>query len=88
MESANQLGVFLNLFERLDVEVRHEHLGGSGCNFCALKGKQIVFIDMDADVATRLDGCAAAIAQIPQIDVTFVPPEIRERIDKMRRVSE
>ncbi len=88
VDSAHQLGVFLDLFERLGVEVRSEHLGGDGCNLCALKGRRIMFIDLDADTATRLDSCASALAQLPQIDKTFVPPEIRERIDKIRSVGE
>lgn len=88
MDSAHQLGVYYDLFEKFGVEMRSEHLGGDGCNLCALKGKRIMFIDLDADVATRLDCCASALAQLPQIDEVFIPPEIRELIDKIRKTGE
>ncbi len=43
-----------------------------------------MFIDVEADVATRADRCFEALAQLPQIDTVFVPPELRERIEAHR----
>lgn len=88
MDSAHQLGLLLDLFDRFEIEVRREHLGGTGSNLCALQGRHIMFLDMDADIATQLDSCASAIAQISQIETTFIAPEVRERIEQIRNMGE
>lgn len=84
MDVASQLDMIVELFDRLGVEVRHERLGGSGGNLCHVRGEAVMFIDVEADVATRADRCFEALAQLPQIDTVFVPPELRERIEARR----
>lgn len=82
MEEASLLEVVTELMRRLGVDVRREKLGGDGGNLCRIRGKSILFDDIDADIATRLDRCIAALAEIPEASSIYIPPEIRERIEK------
>ena len=84
MDVASQLDMIVDLFDRLDVEVRQERLGGAGGNLCHVRGEAVMFIDVEADVATRADRCLEALARLPQIDTVFIPPELRERIESYR----
>lgn len=74
----------LALLERLDVEVRNVHLGGTGGGFCVLRGKRVMFLDLDADVATQLDVSLAALAELPEVDSLFASPALRELLDRRR----
>ena len=69
------------LLERLGIEVRREHLGGAGGGFCTLRGKRVLFVDLDADAASQWDVCRRALAELPERDRVFIPPQLREAID-------
>ncbi len=87
MDPAAQLQAILEIFSRLGVEVREEHLGGAGGNLCRIRERQVFFLDLDADVGTRAERCAAALAEIPELASIYVPPELRERIERARIVG-
>ena len=72
----------VELLRRLGVEVRHVPTGGGGGGLCRVKGKAIVFVDLEADVATRLDRCVEALAGLPGASDLFASPSLRERIDE------
>jgi hypothetical protein len=79
-----QLRDVLLLCERLGIEVRQVHLGGSAGGFCVVRGKRVIFVDLDADSATQVDRCVAALAELPELSGVYVPPIIREAIDRDR----
>jgi hypothetical protein len=81
MDVASQIDALVELAERLGIEIRREHLGGGGGGLCRIKGKQVLFLDLDADPATRLDQCAIALSSFPAIQGVYLSPEIRERLD-------
>lgn len=83
-DAASQLDVTLDVLERMHVELREEHLGGSGGGLCKLRGRQVLFIDLDADVVTRLDQGLQALADLPESDAHFLPPNLRDRVDSLR----
>lgn len=87
MDTVGQLDAILDLFERLGIDVRREQLGGAGGSLCRIHGKQIVFLDLDADVATQVDRCLDALSGIPGVDTVYIPPELRERLDERRRTQ-
>jgi hypothetical protein len=74
----------VRLFEQLGVEVRQERLGGSGGGLCQIRGRRVVFVDLDADAATRLDHCIAALATVPEAAAVYISPELREWMDNLR----
>lgn len=86
-EMASQLDVVLDVLERMNVELREEHLGGSGGGLCKLRGRHVLFVDLDADAATRLDQGLQALADLPGSDAHFLPPVLRDRIDRLRDVG-
>jgi hypothetical protein len=88
MELATQLSEVVRLLERLGIEVRNERLGGSGGSLCHLRGRPVVFVDLDADLATRLERCVAALATIPDAESLYLSPQLRERIETRRAETE
>lgn len=84
MDATAQLDTIVRLFEQLGVEVRQERLGGSGGGLCRIRGRRVVFVDLDADAATRLDHCVAALATVPEAAAVYISPELREWVDKLR----
>jgi len=84
MDATAQLDTIVRLFEQLGVEVRQERLGGSGGGLCRIRGKRVVFVDLDADAATRLDRCVEALATVPEAAAVYISPELREWMDNLR----
>lgn len=84
MDATAQLDTIVRLFEQLGVEVRQERLGGSGGGLCRIRGSRVVFVDLDADAATRLDRCVEALANIPEAAAVYISPELREWMDNLR----
>ncbi|MCO6438082.1 MAG: hypothetical protein J5J06_13395 [Phycisphaerae bacterium] len=83
-DAASQFDAILAVLESVGVDVREEHLGGSGGGLCKLRGRSVVFVDLDADLLTRTDRCIQALAELPDVDAHFLPPAIRDRVDALR----
>ena len=83
-DAAVQLEAVVDLFDRLGVEVRREPLGGAGGSLCRIRDRHVLFIDLDADAATRLDRSVEALSSLPGVDALYIPPELRERIEACR----
>ncbi len=79
-----QLDTVVEVFDRLGIAVRWEHLGGTGGGLCRVRGEQVLFIDSDADPATRLERTIVALAAIPDSDSMYLIPAVRERVDRLR----
>lgn len=84
MDIDAKLDALRSLFERLEIDVRQERLGGDGGGLCQVRGRRIVFVDMDADPATRLERAIQALAALPELEDLFIPPTIREDLDRVR----
>ena len=84
METKAQLGMLIDLLERLGVTVRQARLDGSGGGLCVIRGQQVLFVDLDAEVASRVQCCLQALASLPSVDRVYVPPTLREAIDRAR----
>jgi len=70
--------------DRLGIEIRRERLGGAGGGLCAMRGRRMMFVDLDADLATRTERCLAELAGLPELDGVYVPPVLREALDRHR----
>jgi len=84
VNASAQINAIIEVFERLGIEVRQERLGGSGGSLCRIRGRPVLFVDSDADAATRLDECAKALSQVPEVDGMYLSPELRERLDRAK----
>lgn len=84
MDAIAQFDAAVELLGRLDIDIRQEHLGGGGGGFCRLRGRRTVFIDLDADIPTRLEQSLGALAGLPELESAYVTPALRELIEKLK----
>jgi len=83
-DPATQLELILEALETLGVQIRHDRCGGSGGGLCTVRGQRVIFVDLDADLMTRAERSIEALAALPGAETMFLPPAIRERVDKCR----
>lgn len=88
MDTFSQLDSAVKAFGRLGVDVRRAKLGGSGGGLCRIRGRPMVFIDMDADPATQLQSTVQALAALPNAEQVFLAPNLRELMENERARSE
>ena len=78
MDDAVILKEFEKLARRLGMEIRYTTGGPSG--LCAVKGKQILFIDRSLDSAARIDMLVREFRTL-DLEGMFVVPLIRRLLD-------
>jgi hypothetical protein len=81
MDAGQGIADVLDLLERLNVEIRREHLGGHGGGLCSIRGRRIAFFDLDADPATQLTRCLADLAGLPELESMYLKPSLRALIE-------
>lgn len=86
MDLAEQLAALADLAESLGMEIRRapagdraDHPGGA---VIRLKGRPIVFLDEAATVPERIAVLASALAPRKELASVFLPPQIRELLDR------
>lgn len=84
MDAIAQFDAAVELLERLNIDIRREHLGGGGGGLCSLRGRRTVFIDLDADIPTRLERTIRALAELPELESAYVTPALRELIEQVK----
>jgi len=84
MDLGQRLENLLTVAEEIGVDVRAEPMGGDGGGLCRLKGKLVLFVDTSADLATRYDRTLTAVAPLPELDQRYLPPEVRDDVDRQR----
>ena len=82
MDAVRQLEAIRELLLRLEVEVREERLGGESGGLCVVRGRRVLFIDLDADPAVRLERSLGALRTLPDIEDIYLSPALRELIDR------
>ena len=89
MDEYEQLRWLLDLAESVGMDIRRapggaeavgaDHPGGA---LVRLKGKDIIFLDPAASVADRAAVVAAALAGRADLEDRYLPPQIRELIER------
>ena len=87
-DPAAQLEAIIDTLGCLGIPVQKERLGGLGGGLCAIRGERILFLDIDADLATQLNACLAALASLPEADGVYLIPALRERVERFRADSD
>ncbi len=82
MDVQQRLETLLAMTEDLGIEIRRVPLGGEGGGLCSLRGRRVLFVDTNADTATRYDRTIAALATLPELQDRYLPPEVREDLDR------
>jgi len=84
IDQTSQIDRIKAILGRLGIEVREELLGGTGGGLCNVRGRRMFVLDREADAATRLDRCLAALLAVPEAETIYLPPDLREAIDGRR----
>jgi hypothetical protein len=91
MDEHAQLRALLDLAESIGIEVRRAPPGEApsgerpGGALVRLRDREILFLDPAASPADRIAVAAAALAGRSRLEDVFLPPEIRERIERAGR---
>ena len=81
MNEQRILEELLALLESNGVAIRDEPLGGNGGGLCAMKGRQIFFVDTQAPSAVVAAICAEAVPKVVDIEQIYIKPEVRQFIE-------
>lgn len=81
MNDQQILEELISLLESKGVIIRSEPLGGTGGALCKLKGQTIFFVDTQASSGAAAVICAAAVAELVDIENVYILPGIREFIE-------
>lgn len=71
------------LAEKLGIECRVAPLGGSGGALCTIKGRQVLFVDAEADVSQQAYALGTALAGL-DLETVFIVPQLRQFLDECR----
>ena len=85
MDAWDQLQSAIDVLTNLEIDVRQERLGGDSGGLCKLRGQRVVFVDLDADVATRLERCIEVMRGLSDLETVYLPPHLREKLDLSER---
>ncbi len=84
MDSAAILDELLGLLEAQNVVIRRDALGGAGGGLCSIKGKNIFFLDTQAELVDTAAKCAEALMKVADVDKLYITPQVREVVEKYR----
>ena len=82
IDATAQLQAVIDVLASLEIEVRQEHLGGNSGGLCKLRGRRVVFVDLDADAATRVERCAQVLRGLPDLETVYLPPRVRDMLEQ------
>ncbi len=86
MHTVDLLEQALDVATRLGYAVRQEWFAGCGGGACELKGRKILFVDLDLGPEDRLDQVLDALRAEPNALQLPMPPELRELL-KVRKIA-
>jgi hypothetical protein len=86
MHTVEILEQALDLAVRLGYTVRQECFAGSGGGACQLKGRKILFVDLDLGPAEQLDQVATALQHEPITATLPISRELGELL-KVRKIA-
>jgi hypothetical protein len=85
MHTVEILEQALNLAVRLGYTVRQEALAGNG-GVCELKGRKLLFLDLDLSPDEQLEQTIAALRREPEAIESPMPRELGELL-KVRKIA-
>ena len=84
MHTVEMLEQALDLAARLGYTVRQEWLAGSGGGGCELKGRKLLFLDLDLGPDEQLEQVVDALRREPDAPTLPMPHELRDLL-KVRK---
>ena len=86
MHTVDILDQALDLAARLGYTVRQEWFAGSGGGACEVKGRKLLFLDLDLAPEEQLEQVAAALRREPITPTLAIPRELGELL-KVRKIA-
>jgi len=77
MNSQQILEDLLLILEENNVEIRKEALAGSAGGLCAIKGKNVFFLDTQASSLDSASSAARVVSRLLDIETIYIRPELR-----------
>jgi len=85
MTAQEKLDNLLELARSLKVAVRYEPMGGAGGGLCVLRGKAVLFVDVDAHTQIVYERVLLAMAEHFDLDAVYLKPQIRRDLEYLQR---
>ena len=86
MHTVEMLGQALDLSARLGYKVRQECLAGCGGGGCEIKGRKIIFLDLDLGPNEQLEQVLDTLRREPEATQLLMPHQLLELL-KARKVA-
>ena len=80
MHTVELLEQALDLAGQLGYAVRHEWFAGRGGGACEVRGRKVLFLDLDLAPADQLEQALEAIRRDPQAERLAVPVTLQGRL--------
>lgn len=80
MHTIEMLDQALAVATRLGYSVRHEWFAGNGGGGCELRGRKLLFLDLDLSPADQLDQVLETLRHEPDAANLPMPDELHERL--------
>lgn len=84
MDIQARMEMWLKLADEAGLPVRREALGGSGGGLCRVRGEAVLFVDISADEDTQYEKTLGAMATLGDWNERYLPPEMREDLERVR----
>ena len=84
MDISQIIDEMLNMLENSEVSVRRDSLGGAGSSLCNLKGKKVLFFDIDASPYDNAAVLASVVNKFVDTELIFIKPAIRQFLEQNR----
>ena len=84
MDAHQTVEMLVEVAGKFGIECRTAPLGGSGGTMATLKGKQVFFIDAEAEAADQAHAIGAALADLDGLEDIFLIPQLRQFIEQCR----
>ncbi|MFC1652156.1 hypothetical protein ACFL3F_00410 [Planctomycetota bacterium] len=81
MNDTQIVEVLLELLETSGVEVRHASLEGRGGGICSVGDRRVFFVDTQSPIVEQRAVCAAAVAEVVDLEHVYVRPQVRDFIE-------
>ena len=81
MDERHILKILIDLLEANRIKIRRELLEEGPGGLCRIGKERILFLDSRAQPEDQAEACAAALAEVVDIDNIYLLPEVREFVE-------
>ena len=81
MDERHILKILIDLLEANRIKIRRELLEEGPGGLCRIGKERILFLDSRAQPDAQAEACAAALAEILDIDNIYLLPDVREFVE-------